>query len=68
MVFFLFTCTILNILLQSLKAVQTQLKELESKSVRTPQDEAEFARLQTKQQQILASGTIITNSPSSQVS
>ena len=36
--------------------MQSRVQELERKSVRTPQDDAELAQLQTKQQQILASG------------
>eukprot|EP00095_Tigriopus_kingsejongensis_P004733 maker-scaffold719_size106944-snap-gene-0.25 protein:Tk04733 transcript:maker-scaffold719_size106944-snap-gene-0.25-mRNA-1 annotation:"hypothetical protein BRAFLDRAFT_85667" len=40
----------------SLKIVQTKIQELEQRPQRSPMEEAELAQLQTKQQQILATG------------
>ena len=41
---------------QTLKLLQSRMQELERKAGRTPQEDAEMAQLQSKQQQILASG------------
>lgn len=41
---------------QSLKLVQNKIQEIEQKPTKSPLDEAELAQLQTKQQQILATG------------
>ncbi|TRY74452.1 hypothetical protein TCAL_10091 [Tigriopus californicus] len=41
---------------QSLKLVQNKIQEIDQKPTKSPLDEAELAQLQTKQQQILATG------------
>jgi hypothetical protein len=43
-------------MLQNLRLVQARVLEIEKKPVRSPSDDAELVQLQTKQQQILATG------------
>ena len=50
---------------QALKVVQGRMLEIERKNSKTPQELAELAQLQAKQQKILSTGRTLTNSQAS---
>ena len=50
---------------QALKVVQGRMLEMEKKSSKTPQELAELAQLQAKQQKILSTGRTIASSQAS---